>query len=423
MRIYRIATGAHLENLGDPIREVPILNIPLCKYQEEACRDAGVELVDVPSKETIEDGAAHLFFYDDLFFTKGYLAEFMEGAKTLGGNAVASLPPTKQWKALGALQDEVTIGESEVRYNRLRYVVPGDASAPVPVVVDTESGFLWKMKWLPHVLPGYTATYHPVGDRFVIQIVIPLHLGIANIFARFDRIAQAYRTPAPQKFWGGVEAIAERFGRKSALDEWVIRRRRWRADRGLPRVMYRLLRHSNKIGKNCDIHPTAWLEMCDVGDNVRIGAFSYLQQATLGDNVDVGEYCHIRISSIGENTMIPQIARIGACVVYPGAFIAARAVNFGMVGRDAQIYFSLYSDHRVDHSPITVMFRGKIVEAKVPYLGVTVGHRAVVAGSLVTAPGRFVPNGVTLLPTSDNVFVKAPKGVKEGDVIRLGKDV
>ena len=422
MKIYRIATGAHLEILGDPIGEVPILNIPLAEYQREVCREAGLELVEVGSKDEIDDPAPHVVFDDDLFFTKGFLVEFVEGARALGTDAVASLPSTGQWRTLAALQDNVAIEENEVRYHKLRYQAPGDSSEPAPVVVDTEAGVLWKMKWLDHVLPGYTATYHPVCDRYLIQVVIPMHLGIANIFARFDRIAQAYRGDTPQKIWRWVKSVARRLGKEEALDRWVIDRRRWRADRGLPRIAYHILKHSNNIGKNCDIHPTAWIEGCDIGDNVRVGAFTYLQQATLGDGVDVGEYCHLRLCAVGEGTLIPQVARIGPGVIFPRVFFAARAVNFGIIGREAQVYFSLYSDFRIDHSPQTTLFHGKIVEAGVPFLGVTVGHRAKVAGNLVTAPGRVIPNGVTLLPNPNNVYVKPPKGVKEGDIIQLGKD-
>ena len=36
MKAYRVRTGAILEILGDPIRETPILDLTLERYQEQA---------------------------------------------------------------------------------------------------------------------------------------------------------------------------------------------------------------------------------------------------------------------------------------------------------------------------------------------------------------------------------------------------
>ncbi len=421
MRIYRIATGAHLEQLGDPIGEVPILNIPLAKYMADICKEAGLELVEVSSEEEIRNAAPHVIFDDDLFFTRGYLTFFLDEARKRGRNAVAANPPTGQWKALGELQDNVTITETEVRYNHLRYVVPEDNGEPEPVVVDTESGYLWKQNWLEHVTPGFTKTYHPVTNRYILQLIIPMHLGIANLFARFDRLSWGYREGVGKFLIDLLQKGAKWLGKEDEFLRFMEDRWRQRADKGFPRIAYPLFRLTSKIGKNCQIHPTAVIEGSDIGDNVRIGAYSVVQWSTIGDNVEINEFSHMRLCSVGEGTLIPQISRISASLVYPKVFWAARSVNFGVVGREAQLYFSLYSDFRLDGSAQTTLFHGKVVDAKVPFLGVTIGHRAKVAGGLITAPGRFVPNGVTVLPPNDTVFVKAPKGTKEGDIIRLGK--
>ena len=425
MKAYRVRTGAILEILGDPIRETPILDLTLERYQEQACREAGLELVDVKSEDEIRDGAPHVVFRDDLFFTSGYLRLFVKGAGEREGNAVAALPPTGQWKALGALQDHVTIGDTEVRYEDFRYVDPRAADpAARPILFDTETGYYWRQRWLAHVLPGVTETFHPVTDRYLLQIIIPMHVGIANLWARFDRISRFYRNPAMEKVWDFMTWIARKRNGEEALRKWVDARMHWRARRGIPRLAYWImgLRWMNHVGKDCDIHPSVIMEGCDIGNNVRVGANAYLQHATIGDGCEIGEYCHLRLCSIGEGTLIPQISRVSATVVYPYAFFATRSVNFGIIGREAQIYNSLYSDFRLDGTSQTTIFRGKVVDAKVPFLGVTVGHRARVAGGLITAPGRVIPNGVTILPPKDLVFVKAPKGVKEGDIIRLGEE-
>lgn len=61
---------------------------------------------------------------------------------------------------------------------------------------------------------------------------------------------------------------------------------------------------TNKIGKNCRIHPTAILESCVIGDNVEIGAFCYLRAAVIGSNVTIREKSSIKLSVIGAGSYI-----------------------------------------------------------------------------------------------------------------------
>lgn len=420
MKAYRVKTGRQLEILGDPIGEAPILNIPLAQYQESIFQELELSLTDVGDLQEIDDKEPHFVFDDDLFFTKGFVRQFLADAGKAPGNAVAAMPANYQWKAIAALQDHVTVHESDVRYHRFRYIDPGAQGEPRPILIDTETGFLWRQRWPQGVL-SVTESFHPVTDRYLIQIVIPMHLIMANIFARFDRIARIYRDGKLAKIWQGVEAIARILGKMDQLTQWVAERRLWRAKKGLPKIAYKVFGKLNNIGKDCDIHPTAVVEACDIGDNVHIGAYSVLQFATIGDGVEIGEYCHMRICSVGAGTCIPQISRISMSVVFPDVFWAARSVNFGVVGRQAQLYFSLYTDYRLGGLKQTTFFHQKLVDAVVPFLGVCIGHRAIVAGGLITAPGRVIPNGVTVLPPIDLVYTKAPPGTKEGDIIRLGK--
>lgn len=148
----------------------------------------------------------------------------------------------------------------------------------------------------------------------------------------------------------------------------------------------------NKIGKNCDIHPTAVIEGSVMGDNVRIGANAYIQFLHIGDNVDISEFSHIRFSSIGSNTQVITSARISLCLVYPRIFFIAQGLQFAVVEREAQLYFSIYSDYRLYGKPLKTLFRGKLVDSHMPFLGSVIGHRSKVAAGLVLAPGRVVPN-------------------------------
>lgn len=66
----------------------------------------------------------------------------------------------------------------------------------------------------------------------------------------------------------------------------------------------RLAAMTNKIGKNCCIHPTAILESCVIGDNVEIGAFCYLRASVIGSNVTIREKSSVKLSVIGAGSYI-----------------------------------------------------------------------------------------------------------------------
>lgn len=65
-----------------------------------------------------------------------------------------------------------------------------------------------------------------------------------------------------------------------------------------------LAKFSNRIGKNCQIHPSAVLESCVIGDNVEIGPHCYLRGVVVGDDVMIRENASIKASVIGRGSVI-----------------------------------------------------------------------------------------------------------------------
>lgn len=65
-----------------------------------------------------------------------------------------------------------------------------------------------------------------------------------------------------------------------------------------------LAKFSNRIGKNCKIHPSAVLESCVIGDNVEIGPHCYLRGVVVGDDVMIRENASIKASVIGRGSII-----------------------------------------------------------------------------------------------------------------------
>ena len=183
---------------------------------------------------------------------------------------------------------------------------------------------------------------------------------------------------------------------------------------------YKLLKKMNRIGKNCDIHPTALIEGSVIGDNVRIAANSIIQFSHIGDNVQMNNDACVFASCIGSGTQLVTREWISMSVVYPNVFLAPRHIQFALIGRDAQVFPSLYYDYRIDHKPLKTPVRGKLVDSNIPFLGPVIGHRAKVAGGLILGPGRVVPNGAILYPNESTVINRIPDDLQEGQVLQAG---
>ncbi|MFH2010110.1 MAG: hypothetical protein ABI333_26165, partial [bacterium] len=387
--------------------------VPLSEHQAIAARRAGCELIDVSDLGAIRCAEPHVRFPDDLYLSWAMLDAFVRQARqTPGRPAVLSLRRTADTDRLAATQD-VELTDSDMCYP-VRYVVPGNDAPPHPTRIDVEDGFRIRKRLPAHVLPAGEVTHH-VTAKSTLQIVTPMHLHLASMVAILNRVAA----------WSPSGVM----GHALKLAQWVGSRLPRSASEPTahasapPALFYKYLATRNEIGKNCDIHPSAVLEGCVLGDNVRVGAGSYLQFCHLGDNVDISPCACVLSSCIGHDTQLVTREWISLSVIYPGCFAAPRYMQFGFVGRDAQVYPSMYYDFRLDGKPLKTRFRGALVDAGFPFLGPIIGHRAKVAGGLSLGPGRMVPNGVTVLPNPDTVVDRIPADLEEGAVIHAGRPI
>lgn len=410
MKAYRIATGARIELYGDPVGEVLIQNLPLAEHQAIAAREAGCVLVDVATADDLtdlRDPEPHITFPDDLYLSWGLVAAFRDEVRRAPHQPAAlALRRNERTDALAATQDvELT---DDLMIYPVRYRVPGQRGEPTPLPVDVEDGFRIRKRLPKHVLATGEVTSF-VTSRSILQIVTPLHLHLANMAAILNRVAG----------WSKSKGI---LGHALGAAQWIGERLGGGAPErtAAPPIFYKYLQSQNVIGKNCDIHPDAVLEGCVVGDNVRVGAGSYLQFSHLGDDVDVSPSAVVLSSILGASTQLVTREWLSLCVIYPGVFCAPRHMQFGVVGRDAQVFPSMYYDYRLDGRPLKTWFRGELVDSGFPFMGPVVGHRAKVAGGLSLAAGRMVPNDVVVMPNPDTVVDRIPHDLAPGSVIYAG---
>lgn len=403
MKAFRIPTGACIEGFGDPVGEVLVENRPLAERQRIAVEAAGLQLAEGDARVETRQ---HLTFDDDLHVSAGMLEAFVAAAREAPDRpAVLGVARSRESENLSLTQDAVWQGDALVY--PVRWQVPGSTKDPRVVVIDpAEGGFEVKRRVPPHVVARGEIKL-TITRKSIVQIVTPLHLHMANLLSIMNRLA-SWRPP-------GLLGVAMRLGRRFARKPTS-----GQPPKAPPKAFYGVLRRMNQIGKNCDIHPTAVIEASVIGDNVRIGAHSYVQFSSIGDGVTMGPGNIVLTSVIGADTNLVTREWISLSVVGPGCFFAPRFIQFATVGRDAQVYPSMYYDFRLDGKPILTPFRGRLVDAKTEFLGPIIGHRAKVAGGLALGPGRMVPNGVTVYPNEATVVNRFPPGLEEGDVVFAG---
>jgi len=415
MKIYRTRTGAKIECFRDPIGDVLILNRPLKNIQEEAIQEAGCILKDIASEADIQSKEEYIHFTDDLYLSAGILKTFLQAvSKTPDQPAVLAVPLNRSLDAIASSQ-VLTIQDDSVLFP-VHYRIPQSTSAPTPIQIDIQDGYQLRKRLPTHVYPE-GEIIHTVTDKSVIRIITPVHLHMANMLANLNRLAGM----SPPGLVGWLFRLAKRLQSKKKKAE--------RDDqppeahpKAPPKAFYKMLGKMNQIGKNCDIHPTAVIEGSVIGDNVRIGAMSYVQFSHIGDEADIGNGACVFSSVIGAQTQLVTREWVSMCVVYPNVFFAPRFIQFALVGRDAQVYPSMYTDYRLDGKPLMAPRDGTLADIGIPFMGPIIGHRAKVAGGLILAPCRMIPNGVTVYPNAQSVVAKIPEGLQEGDVIFAGPD-
>jgi acetyltransferase-like isoleucine patch superfamily enzyme len=155
----------------------------------------------------------------------------------------------------------------------------------------------------------------------------------------------------------------------------------------------------NKIGRNCNIHPTAWIEFSDIGDNATIGSGSVVSLSIVGDNCWLGDNTTLEGSVLGDLCWVLSGAVIRYALLYPGVVSVARFVNMATCGRDAFLGDGVtLSEYRIDGRNVSVMKKGHPVDTGFPAIGACLGHGVYLGAGSVVAPCRAIPNCTHLSP-------------------------
>ncbi|MEE8372455.1 MAG: hypothetical protein V3R87_01785 [Dehalococcoidia bacterium] len=377
MKAYRIESNKKIEPFGDHPHDCLIANRKLSEIQEEVLQGLGLELEATQDPAQVQDPDEHIVLEDSLFFTKEVLQEFIARSRKLKGSTVCALKSgVATTQSMVATQD-VRIHDSRVEYG-LRYMaVKGLRGEPVPIVIDPDQFF--EIVPMPEHLRGERDNRIAVTDMLLVQVDHWANLWAANMGTLLAQVARLRKAPKSRLVYLALRA--------RSLNKWKV------------------FCQANKIGKNCDIHPTAYIEGSSIGDHVTVGAGTVIRLSHIGARTTIGSNVTIECSVVGEGCALDSMSGAFASVLYPGTASSAKLIFISVCGRDSFLADGVVlADFRFDRKNVTVMKDGLAIDTGNIGLGVCLGHGVYLGAGCVVAPGRAIENGLRIVPEGTRVI-------------------
>jgi len=380
LNAYIVNSRKTIEPFGDAPRDCLIGNQTLKASQASVLKSLNIDYVTVDEAD-IPDQDEHLILTDSLYFNQELLADFISRSRELKRNTVCALKTgVSTIRTIVATQD-VAIYDDRVEYD-LHYVPSiSRRGETVPVVI--EGGRLKESLRMPEHLtdsPGYDI---PLPYKVAIQIDHWANLWSANMVSLLAPVAKLMQTPK----WKLLGAAL----RAGSLNQWKVAGK------------------LNRIGRNCDIHPAAYVEGSVVGDNVIIGAGSVVRECNLADNVSIENNVTLNFVVIGTGGYIADGSIIRYSLIYPDTFFGFSTLSCQTLGRNSFIGDGVtLTDYRFDGQNITVVKNGAVIDTGNRSLGSCVGHDSYLAAGSVVSPGRAIPNGTRITPEECRFIQEVP---------------
>jgi len=378
MKAYMIRTKKKIEPFGDHPGDCLISNNELKAIQKSVLDDMALNLAIVEDNNSIKDSEEHIIFTDSLYFNRKLLETFISESRKTQQRTVCALHTGVTTLRTVVNTQDVTRKEDSVEY-QLWYVPIGATTDESRPVILNPDKFYESLPMPQHMfgLPEYRV---PLPDKIAVQIDHWVNLWAANIASLLGEVS-SIKGSSKFKLLGLA-------ARAFSTNQWKI------------------LRKTNHIGHNCDIHPSAWIEGSIIGDNVRIGAGTVVRESKIGNNCNLENGVVINFSVLGENCYLGDGAVVRYSVMYPGSFTIASLLSCSIIGRDT---FKgdgvVLTDFRFDGQPIKVVKNGTVIDTENTFIGSCLGHNVYLGSGTIIASGRAIPNGLRILPENSR-FVR-----------------
>jgi carbonic anhydrase/acetyltransferase-like protein (isoleucine patch superfamily) len=394
---HLLPTGTRIEPFLDPIGESPVANHPLEWWQRRACEACGLVLQtpEVPVRGPC------VVLADDLFVTRGLLRAFLDalGTDPPREPRVLRVEGSAQLAQAAPLQGLTVVAAGPDRASAsfpLWYLPPGWEGLPSAVDEIPPVAVTPREKLLRIPVPE-----HYFGSP---ELLVPLSMQVVMRLRHWTHLLQVNRVA-----WA-LEWLDRPGWRQALTLAWAVIRA------GIP-TRTRLLRTLSRVGRGCEIHPTAVLEGAILEDGVRVGPFCVVRFSRVGRASWLQDHAQVTLSVLGERTMVSASSTVNLCLTWPEAAASQILMQLSVLGRRSiTTGGGFMMDMRFDRN-VRVLHEGRAQDSGTRFLGSAVGHGAILGTGFWLAPGRAIPNGAVVVRPPDQVVREIPREVADGTLL------
>lgn len=375
MNIYVIKTAEKIYPFGDRPADLFIGNKCLRDIHIEEIKKTKCNPVFIDTYDLVQDAYPHLVFYDNVFVTSEAIQLIKKTGVTENTSFVCAFSNSYYidsflWSAKRDKDGEAILP--------VYYMLKKGRYPEKKKVLLFDCKKFDKEKMPSHMLIDGKGFDNPLTNVNIIPIENWVNLWQANISLLMKLAYDWEYTKRYRLFIPLIRAL----GSKDRVPLYV-----------------------NKVGRNCNIHPSAIIEASIIGDNVHIGANAVVRLSIVGDGAYISDQALVRVCVIGENSYIANNNNIAFTVTYSDSFLISGPYQFSMFGKACAIMHCIDCDCRLDSSTIRAQVgEEEVVNTNCYYLGSCYGHRVKIGAGMISAPGSAIPNDLWISPTPNQVL-------------------
>ncbi len=380
MKVYIITNSNKISPFGRSAADVMVGNLSILDHQIACAMSLGFQYERKESISQIDDLNDHIILDGSVFLTKALFKEFTDRSKNMATSTICTVKKGNYTaKTIVATQNSRDVG-GHIQYG-LSYVRPLSRQEVQPILFDLDVS-TQTLVFPEHMcIDGkYVAPY---DTRMIVEMHHWSNLWSANLINILSHLKEVEENKKIRLFLSAVT--------KMSRNKWKI------------------LSTMNTIGKNCDIHHTAYVEGSIIGDNVIIGANTVVRHSVIGNDSILGNSVTVESSVIGDKCVILN-GHILQSVFMSEVFSVTHFLSASLVGERCFVGSgAVLTDFRFDHKNITVIDKGKKIDTGSTFLGCCLGDDVYLGGGCVVAPGREIPNGTKISQGRGNIITKVPE--------------
>ena len=404
MKAYILKTNTLIEPFRDDVSEARFVHETLAETQDRVLKRFGITPVRIDNPGQIEETPC-LFTLDRVYFSERALRMFLRQLKKKSGDFAAVLEHTASTRYNLPISDAVIERDDEGRQIVVYDLYALQNKPPFggkPEEFRDELRRRCQRLEIPkrervieikNPTPGKGVRY----SEFPITSTVINHIHSWVNILRLNHLALGItwmETIRANKGWALGRVLASfPFGKG----------RRWR-----------ILKKFIRMGKDCDIHPTAYLEGCILGDRVKVGAGAAIRFSFVGNDSVISDRAVLLNSVFGEGCFAMEKLFMVNCFAYPGGTIGNTRIQASLFGNNVYTMpWTALLDAKF-RGDVTVAHQGGMASVGSPFLGGCLGHDVVVTGKTLIHPGRAVPNGSIILMHPDECIATVRPDLEPG---------